>query len=709
MASEQDLAGEVTKKILSNGSIVINLYVASLLLLGSGPITLYHLLGIVLLLITTIASISFATTFRNNSYYLINQCAILVLPIFMEAYISKSWISYGLLIAIFVLFSATYESTIIFILCILSAVIVQYWVAAQSFIGIIDNQDLLLLNSYFSSTWVLIAGIGVRVARLIYLNYCKQIDDQLFSLQDQIYDSKVRQSSLNLKDHINLAIHGTLLNTCISYNQMPDKARKQKELAKDIETDLINIKALTTSKVQVNFESQVRKMLVEQGHTVEFNSNNFRSDLKLIGDPIIEVIREIGLNTKKHSNSRNFKIDMVEKIDFLQIMLTEIFPNKLDSESVELKLIGANSSVSLLRIVKSSKFGLKISADDKKESLKYILSIPKILQPAEAISQINVLRRKSLTRNVELLTLISVFYSVLAIVGFALLNVPILVEILVGLANLLIFYDLWTKQQSKPRLLIAQFCLLLIIPYIIFLNDTCRNLLYTPWLFNAIFGALLYAISVTNNPFLKWGPGILFILENLATKLYFPQECKTLLDGSTPGFAFLLIFGYLMARLRVRNTRLDETLELSIQATLESNVELRNYTALAREELITNLEGWNFNLKNSIENERDFEKSLLIAIQKIKAFLICSQHFESLLIKDIYNAISLRLNKNKPINISILSDPEKLSGLRTETDLIKSIGFLSNDQCDLIIKVDKSVSAELYEGSVKVFEIELTQ
>ena len=129
LVSEQDLAGEVTKKLLSNGSIVINFYIASLLLLGSGPITLYHLLGIALLLITTIASISFATTFRNNSYYLINQCVMLVLPIFMEAYISKSWISYGLVIAIFVLFSAAYDRTLIFIVCLTASPAIQWCVS----------------------------------------------------------------------------------------------------------------------------------------------------------------------------------------------------------------------------------------------------------------------------------------------------------------------------------------------------------------------------------------------------------------------------------------------------------------------------------------------------------------------------------------------------------------------------------------------------
>lgn len=275
LVSEQDLASEVTKKLLSNGSIVINIYIAFLLLLGSGVITEYHLLGVSSLFATLVLSIWTSTRFRNNSYYLINQILILTLPLLIEPYVTKSWISYGLLIAIFVIFAATYDRNLVFIFCLLTAPIIQFLVASKGLIGVIDNQDLLLLNSFFSTTWVVIAGIGVRVARLLYLNYCQQIDKELFNLQDRIYDSEIRQSSLNLKDHINLAIHGTLLNTLISYNQMSNKVKKQKELAKDIENDLAKIKSLSDSEAENNFESQVKQLLVEQGHTVEFKSPTF--------------------------------------------------------------------------------------------------------------------------------------------------------------------------------------------------------------------------------------------------------------------------------------------------------------------------------------------------------------------------------------------------------------------------------------------------
>lgn len=121
LVSEQDLASEVTKKLLSNGSIVINVYIAFLLLLGSGVITEYHLLGVSSLFATLVLSIWTSTRFRNNSYYLINQILILTLPLLIEPYVTKSWISYGLLIAIFVIFAAAYDRNLVFIFCLLAA------------------------------------------------------------------------------------------------------------------------------------------------------------------------------------------------------------------------------------------------------------------------------------------------------------------------------------------------------------------------------------------------------------------------------------------------------------------------------------------------------------------------------------------------------------------------------------------------------------
>lgn len=709
LASEQDLASEVTKKLLSNGSIVINFYIASLLLQGSGPITLYHLLGIALLLITTIASISFATTFRNNSYYLINQCAILMLPIFMEAYISKSWISYGLVIAIFVLFSAIYENTIIFIFCLVTATTIQYWVASKNFTGVIDNQDLLLLDSYFSTTWVLIAGIGVRVARFFYLDYCKQIDDQLYSLQDQMQESELRQSSLNLKDHINLAIHGTLLNTLISYNQFPSKVNKQKELAKDIEKDLKKIETLGNFENLTDFQNLIKQLLLEQGHLVEFTSIQLSSDLKDVIDPLFEIVREIGLNTKKHTQSRSFKIVIINQLNQTVVEIMEIFPETLDLQTVEKKLIGANRSVSLFRIVNSSRFNLRISATESSDALIYSLVIPKKLQPDEVISKINYLRKRSVTRNIELLSGISIFYSFLALVGFISLKVPIYVEGAVFLPNFLIAYQIWKNKKSFVIPVISQFVLLTIIPYILILDTSCQNLLYTPWLFNAIFGALLYSISVASNPFLKWGPGVLFITQNLATKLFFPQECNTLLDGSTPGFVFLLIFGYLMAKLRERNTIVDNNLDISIQESLLLNSELSDYVSLKRAQLLDDIKNLVDFLKINELTEEDLSKTIKVYLHQIRAFLVCSQHFKSIFIRELYEDVRLMFKQMKTVKVSILTNGSLLHDLQSQETILNSIRSFFSYDCEILIYDKNTLNLDLYINGSLMFSHELTK
>ena len=703
LVSERDLADEVTSKLLANGSIVINLYILTLLFTNSGAISIFHIFNGGLLITSLFLSNYLAKKFQKNSVYLINQAVILLIPVLIDEYVTRAWISYGLLIAILVLIGATFEENSIFIATLVIAPVIQYSVAKQNLLGITDSNDILLLNSFFSTSWVIIAGIGVRLTRVFYFKYCDQIDGQLFALQDQVVDQRQKLSSLNLKDHQNLAIHGTLLNTLISYSQIPNRVSLQKNMASDLTEDLIKIRKLDIDDQEVNFEQELKELIENYGLSVEIKTKGNIFAGKENFQPLLEVIREIALNTKKHTTSTFLKIEIFNQDNSMTTTIREIFPSKVSNQILESKLLAANSSKSLARLVNAAHFDLKISNSEANDFLEYKLIIANQLQPARVLSQIGYLRKISLTRNIELLTLVSVIYSYLAIVGFFFSSVPLYVVSLVLIANLMVTYELITKARSKWRPMIAQVMLLSLIPFVTLLNESCQNLLYTPWLFNAIFGTLLYAISVINNPILKWLPGIIFTIENLVARFYFPEQCNTLLDGSTPGFIFLLVFGYLMAKLRNRNTELDSNLANSVNTEVKESKHLAEIIRKERDALLDQLPFLAQSLSKSKFTEQDLDMELKIWIQRIRSFLICSQHFNSIFVRKLYSFVLSRLDQNFSTKVSILTKSSDLTDFQPRLDFNEIQKLLLSKDSEIIISGDESLSFEVFAKEEKIF------
>jgi hypothetical protein len=213
--------------------------------------------------------------------------------------------------------------------------------------------------------------------------------------------------------------------------------------------------------------------------------------------------------------------------------------------------------------------------------------------------------------------------------------------------------ELLKKNKSRWLPVISQLILLTVIPYSISINESCQNLLYTPWLFNAVIGAVLYGIAVVKNPFLKWLPALIFIAENLLTKFTFPKECQNLLDGSTPGFLFILVFGFLMARLRKRNIALDDQLTQSLNFQVESSITISTKIDLERSRIVEELRLFTKNLASTTISDDQLAKKISYLIQKIRVFLICSEYFSSPLIQEIYRIAIARLNSGSAIKVSI--------------------------------------------------------
>jgi hypothetical protein len=114
-----------------------------------------------------------------------------------------------------------------------------------------------------------------------------------------------------------------------------------------------------------------------------------------------------------------------------------------------------------------------------------------------------------------------------------------------------------------------------------------------------------------------------------------------------------LLFAYSLGRVRARNLSLDNQLEFSIASQNSSSLKTSTLVDIKRATLILELEKFIQNLnKNTYANDQ-ISQEINIWIQKLRAFLICSEHYNSELVKKIYDFIVHRLAKNYTTRISI--------------------------------------------------------
>jgi hypothetical protein len=210
------------------------------------------------------------------------------------------------------------------------------------------------------------------------------------------------------------------------------------------------------------------------------------------------------------------------------------------------------------------------------------------------------------------------------------------------------------------------------------------------------------------NPVLKWLPGIIFVFESLSTRFLYPQQCQALLDGSTPGFVFIIIFALLLGRARRRNLELDNRLEQSLKTQTESTVQTSTLVDGKRAELLTELENFIRKLDAQSFDEVKLKSEIEIWIQKLRAFLICSEHYNSAVIRQIYDFMQQRLQKKRKTRISVYTG-ELLSNYDFDLDLLHQMDVQSGDsEVELILSESDKLALEYHSNGELLGTLYLT-
>jgi hypothetical protein len=163
----------------------------------------------------------------------------------------------------------------------------------------------------------------------------------------------------------------------------------------------------------------------------------------------------------------------------------------------------------------------------------------------------------------------------------------------------------------------------------------------------------MFATEVRNN-YLRWFPLVIVSIELLILPRTYPAQCQDIFFGSLPAIPLFIVFTLVLGSLLKRLYKQDEE-QISSTFVDEANVRLyEDALQFEYKQVITDLEDFNQEIMTignevisiRIENE----------IQKIRAFLVCSEQFESKIIRELYRFVIERLRAGVATRLNILGE-----------------------------------------------------
>ena len=162
----------------------------------------------------------------------------------------------------------------------------------------------------------------------------------------------------------------------------------------------------------------------------------------------------------------------------------------------------------------------------------------------------------------------------------------------------------------------------------------------------------MVAIEVQNK-ILRWIPLIVFSLEAVLIPKLLPLNSQDIFAGSTPAIPLITIFALSIIRIRQRVAKEDTE---QIRRVFENQESIRGMEDwLDREyiDLLSDLKLFAEQILISKFSEKELDLLLNLRIQYIRTFLICSEHIESTLVRDLFERAKSRYHRGLETRISL--------------------------------------------------------
>ena len=561
---------------------------------------------------------------------------LLFLPFIFQDPNAKPWMSYGLIVFIVTFLAVDIGKWFISIPLVGLLTVLQQFVSHHRFTSISDSRDISALQGYFSSLWVFGFGFGAFWVLREYLRRATSLEESLSSYQKEIYARLRNINKLNRRDYRNIQLHGTVLNTLNGALLNPEIIKNPKSLSRLLRTD---IESLLLDPVT---EGEVRQKFKEIS-----SQTNLRVFAKIFPWPIIdrrisaqslELIRELLINTQRHTTADRAWISVEKKSDnSILLQFRENSLRKTEREIASQRVALARGSRTIKRLIQGLDAQISIDANEDASGLIYRIQIPlrpEEIDPAEIIYRMRISPINFFTTGLARLT---IGYSVFCLPGYFQLHLDWRVLGLVIISTLVSISSIFIKEYE--RILVYAGAYLAVLGFAVggMLFQGCDVGVYIPWLFNYAIGLVFLAAITGRNKIFRWAPAALFTLESLFLPKLFYVGCENLLAGSTPGLIVIVLCAIATIRGRQRYSR---KLALTTSGIYSDNEKLANAERaidVEAEGVITEIAKF----AELIESRPIPAKRLINEIRRqvdlARAFLLCSEHFESAFIRELYD------------------------------------------------------------------------
>jgi hypothetical protein len=383
-------------------------------------------------------------------------------------------------------------------------------------------------------------------------------------------------------------------------------------------------------------------------------------DSPLVEESCLEIIRELILNTEKHTQATTAALTITKKIGkSIHITLIDNSISNLPMKEKYILLEKTNDSRTLQNLLKACGASMAISLSKRKNYRKVEIRIPYIDLDLELNSTLAKSRITGLNDFSLNYVRASALVALLSLPGYlisGLKPIPLLLTAITVLG----FYLVLRFPQSKILLSLLLLPSLLIIPTISQDIEACTDLGAIPWLFNHILTVGFFTSIQLKNRVLKWVPILILSLESFYFPLSYPAGCQNIFLGSLPGIPLIIVLALTVLAVRRREVNFDEGKSLEIARLARVLSSSDNYRELAYTQLLEELSEFAGSLSKDSEAAIDAEV-ISLQIQKIQTFLICAEHFDSELVRMTFELFRDRQQRGIRGRLTLLG--EKFAGV----------------------------------------------
>ncbi len=581
----------------------------------------------------------------------------LAAPFVCQPWVTHSWTSYGLIVVATVVYVSALPSTFIAFAFIFLCLVLQALSTQLNLRSLTDNADLSYAGNYFSSTWVLLVGTMLFVIRGKYLKFCNDIDLQLAELEEQ---EKVRSRNirlLNSQDSKNLKMHGTVLNTLLVIKGNLESGAGFDQALSRLKKETSDLEGINTPVPSRFIDQILAEATTNSAQTMAVEVKEFSlPELSVsIERQVLEICREMLINFGRHTSATSVEISLLDlKNGTCKLIFTENSPDVMAEQWSDSQVLSALKSKTMNRLVRGLNGEWKVERNGVQivQNIVFTLS-PFDQEPAEEIKK---LRGASFDLIRGSFPLISIFYGFILLPALIYLHQLTLTNLLFTLSLTIaaIAFKLSAEHRLRLPASLLSACLgLLVLPVAEWQITSCSELKVMPWIFNGLLAPILLVSVITSNLFLKWIPLFLFTAEATVSIGIFPKACHQILQGSTPGLILIGVSALLIGLARSRARNRDDLTSLSVRSHGAEFDLVNTQLADARRLLLKSLGKLSSKLDSQGSNRLELLERVTLEIQKIRAFLLCSEYFELHSMRILSELIGKRIDRGLPTKLSL--------------------------------------------------------